>query len=259
MVFLRLNFYPRMSTIHLSATRYTHLESPLGRLLLTSREGKLSGLYFADQPHARIGPDWVREDDNGLFAQTARQLEEYASGARKIFDLSQVGLRGSIFQTRIWLEIAKIPFGQTITYGELALRVGRSTKDARAVGTATGLNPISWIIPCHRVVGKSGALTGYAGGLARKRALLEFEAARSAEREAILAHHEEQPALVLGPVHAKRWVALPGICLPGEATKPGHTLCGLDRFRQRSQAGKERQPFGRGSQGRGSGVAHSVK
>ena len=178
-------------------TIYTHIDSPLGQLLLTSREGKLSGLYFADQPHARIVPGWFRRDDADIFAQTAQQLENYAAGERESFDLSQVDLAGSAFQLSVWREIAKIPFGQTITYGELAQRVGRSPKDARAVGTATGQNPVGWIIPCHRVVGKNGALTGYAGGLARKRALLEFEAVRSAGRAAVLAYGHEQPALAL--------------------------------------------------------------
>jgi methylated-DNA-[protein]-cysteine S-methyltransferase len=178
-------------------TIYTHIDSPLGQLLLTSRAGKLSGLYFADQPHARIVPGWVRQDHTAIFAQTAHQLEEYASGERESFDLSQVDLAGSAFQMPVWQEIAKIPFGQTITYGELAQRVGRSPRDARAVGTATGQNPVGWIIPCHRVVGKNGALTGYAGGIARKLALLEFEAAKSAGRDAVLAYGEKQPALAL--------------------------------------------------------------
>jgi methylated-DNA-[protein]-cysteine S-methyltransferase len=178
-------------------TLYTRIDSPLGQLLLTSREGKLSGLYFADQPHARVAPGSVRRDDAAVFAQTAQELQEYASGERESFDLSQVDLAGSAFQLSVWREIATIPFGQTITYGELAQRIGRSPKDARAVGTATGQNPVCWIIPCHRVVGKSGALTGYTGGLARKRALLDFEAARSAGGDALLAHGQKQPALAL--------------------------------------------------------------
>jgi methylated-DNA-[protein]-cysteine S-methyltransferase len=177
-------------------TTYTHIDSPLGQLLLTSREGGLSGLYFADQPHARIAPGWVRREDAEIFAQTARQLEEYASGERENFDLP-LGLNGTPFQVSIWNAIAAIPFGQTITYGELAQRVGRTPKDARAVGMATGQNPVSWIVPCHRVVGKSGALTGYAGGVARKSALLEFEGAKSVGWEAILAHGDKQSALVL--------------------------------------------------------------
>jgi methylated-DNA-[protein]-cysteine S-methyltransferase len=177
-------------------TTYTHIDNPLGQLLLTSHEGKLSGLYFADQPHARIDPDWVRQDDAGIFAQTAQQLEEYASGERESFDLP-LSLSGTPFQVQVWNAIAAIPFGQTITYSELAQRIGRSSKEARAVGAATGQNPVCWIVPCHRVVGKSGALTGYAGGIARKSALLEFEGAKSVGWEAILAYGDRQPALAL--------------------------------------------------------------
>jgi len=177
-------------------TLYTHIDTPLGQLLLTSRESKLSGLYFTDQPHAHIAPDWVQQDDADIFAQTARQLEEYASGERKRFDLP-LRLSGTPFQALVWNAIASIPFAQTITYSELAQRVGRSPKDARAVGTATGQNPVCWIVPCHRVVGKSGTFTGYAGGVSRKSALLEFEAARSAGRDAILAYGQKQPTLAL--------------------------------------------------------------
>ncbi len=175
-------------------TTYTYLGSPLGQLQLTSREGKLTGLAFADQNQApRVGQDWIEREDADIFIQTRRQLEEYASGERERFDLP-FGLSGTAFHVSVWTAIAAIPFGQTITYGELARRVGRPPGDARAVGSATGSNPVCWIVPCHRVVGKSGALTGYAGGVARKSALLEFEAARSAGRDAILAYGQEQPA-----------------------------------------------------------------
>jgi len=177
-------------------TIYTHVDSPLGQLLVTGREGKLSGLYFADQPHAHIDPDWVRQDDADIFAQTAQQLVEYASGERERFDLP-LGLSGTPFQLRVWNTIARISFGQTITYSDLAQRIGRSPKEARAVGTATGQNPVCWIVPCHRVVGKNGDLTGYAGGLARKSALLEFEGAKSVGWEAILTHGDKQSALAM--------------------------------------------------------------
>jgi methylated-DNA-[protein]-cysteine S-methyltransferase len=165
-------------------------------LLLTSREGKLSGLYFADQTHARIAPDCVRQDDAVIFVQTARQIDEYASGERESFDVP-LDVSGTPFQALVWNAIVAIPFGHTITYSELAQRIDRTPKDARAVGMATGQNPLSWIVPCHRVVGKSGALTGYAGGVARKSVLLEFEAARSAGEEAILVYGNKQAALTL--------------------------------------------------------------
>jgi methylated-DNA-[protein]-cysteine S-methyltransferase len=177
-------------------TTYTQIDSPLGELLLTSREGKLSGLYFMDCPHAQIDPYWVRQDNTDIFTKTTQQLEQYIAGDREFFDLP-LFMSGTPFQVQVWQEIAKIPFGETISYSELAWRVGRTSKDARAIGTATGLNPIGWIVPCHRVVGKSGALTGYAGGLPRKIALLEFEALRSAGREAVLALTEKEPELAL--------------------------------------------------------------
>jgi methylated-DNA-[protein]-cysteine S-methyltransferase len=177
-------------------TTYTFINSPLGQLLLTSREGKLTGLFFADEPHARLGGDWVRQDDVPVFVQTDWQLEEYISGERTDFDLASVELAGSPWQMSVWQQIARIPFGQTISYGELAQRIGRTVQDARAVGTATGQNPVSWIIPCHRVVGKNGAMTGYAGGLPRKIALLDFEAARSAGRQATLSCGDKEPELV---------------------------------------------------------------
>jgi len=155
-------------------TIYTRIESPLGQLLLTSTEDKLSGLYFADQPHARLNPEWM-EGTAEIFAQTKQQLKEYAAGTRKRFDLT-LSLTGTPAQMKVWQEIATIPFGLTMTYSELAQRIG-SPDAVRAVGGATGRNPVSWIIPCHRVMGKNGALTGYAGGVLRKKALLEFEAA----------------------------------------------------------------------------------
>ena len=161
-------------------TIYAKIDSALGELLLTSRDGKLTGLYFADQPHARLAPEWVREDGAEIFAFTAQQLAEYASGARKTFDLSRLGAVGTPMQINVWTEILAIPFSKTITYSELAQRVG-APDAVRAVGGATGRSPISWIIPCHRVMGKNGALTGYAGGIARKTALLDFESGKTAE------------------------------------------------------------------------------
>jgi len=177
-------------------TIYTHLESPLGELLLTSREGALTGLYFADQLHApRVGHDWVGEDEAEIFVQTGQELAEYVSGERTRFDLS-LGLAGTAFQVLVWNAIAAIPFGSTLTYSELAQRIGMPKK-ARAVGMAAGRNPVCWIVPCHRVVGKNGALTGYAGGVSRKSALLDFEAARSAHRDAVLSLGERPRVLEL--------------------------------------------------------------
>ena len=173
--------------------KYTHIHSPLGQLLLTSREDKLSSLYFADEPRARIGSAWIHDDRADIFIQTAHQLKEYTLGRRQRFDLP-LAPQGTTFQTSVWNIIHAIPFGRTVSYSELAKRAGRPPKDARAVGIAVGQNPICWIVPCHRVVGKDGSLTGYAGGLPRKAVLLEFEAVRAAGRKAILVEPADQPA-----------------------------------------------------------------
>jgi methylated-DNA-[protein]-cysteine S-methyltransferase len=158
-------------------TSYSFHETSLGELLLTGRDGKLTGLYFADRAHApRPGRAWLRQDDAAIFASTRRQLDEYSEDGRKNFDLP-VAMQGTPFQLRVWQEIARVPFGRTISYGELAARIG-APKAVRAVGTAAGRNPLCWIVPCHRVVGKDGRLTGYAGGISRKRLLLDFEAGR---------------------------------------------------------------------------------
>jgi len=175
-------------------TNYTHLENPLGELLLTSRGGRLTGLYFVDQAHVPpVEHDWKRDDDAEIFIRTGQQLAEYIAGERIEFDVP-LELMGTPFQARVWQVIAAIPFGQTITYGELAEQIG-APQSVRAVGAATGRNPVSWIVPCHRVMGKSGALTGYAGGVSRKKALLDFEASRLARQEAVLTLKESQPAL----------------------------------------------------------------
>lgn len=173
---------------------YAHFESPLGSLLLTSSEDALTGLYFVGQTHApQISPDWVQRDDAEIFVLTLRQIEEYATGERDVFELP-LCLEGTDFQRRVWREIGLIPFGHTITYSELAKRIG-SERAVRAVGTATGQNPVSWIIPCHRVVGKDGALTGYAGGVLRKSALLDFETARLKGRKISLVFDDAAAAL----------------------------------------------------------------
>jgi methylated-DNA-[protein]-cysteine S-methyltransferase len=158
-------------------TSYSFHQTPLGELLLTARDEKLTGLYFADRPHApRPGRDWLRQDDAAIFVEARRQLDEFARGARTDFDLP-LALDGTPFQLRVWPEITRIPFGTTISYGELAARLGEP-RAVRAAASAAGRNPLCWIVPCHRVVGQDGRLTGYAGGLSRKRLLLELEAGR---------------------------------------------------------------------------------
>ena len=153
-------------------TIYTRHDSAFGPLLLLARDGYLTGLFFAEQAHApAIDVRWRRDDDDSLFTQTIREVSEFASGERHAFSLP-FAASGTPFQKQVWREIAAIPFGETRTYGDIASTLGAF---ARAVGSATGRNPLSLIVPCHRVVGTNGALTGYAGGLQRKRRLLELE------------------------------------------------------------------------------------
>jgi methylated-DNA-[protein]-cysteine S-methyltransferase len=151
---------------------HTVIDSPVGELTLVADGDALTGLYF---PH-----HWYRPDPetfgplvNGGLGEARRQLTEYFAGERRAFDLT-VDARGDDFQRRVWRLLNDVPFGQTTTYGELAARLGDPTL-AREVGAAVGRNPLCVIVPCHRVVGKDGALTGYAGGLKRKRYLLELE------------------------------------------------------------------------------------
>jgi methylated-DNA-[protein]-cysteine S-methyltransferase len=157
--------------------RYARLATPLGTLLATAAGGALTGLYYEGRPHApQPGADWAEDAAAAPLRECARQLREYFDGVRKTFDLPLTP-DGSPFQRRVWIEIAAIPYGETLTYADLAARAG-APGSARAAGTATGRNPISIIVPCHRVVGSDGRLTGYAGGVDRKAKLLDIEHAR---------------------------------------------------------------------------------
>ncbi len=158
-------------------TSYTFLKtSLLGELLLVANKTQLTGIYFADRGHTpAIRRDWVRNAGHPVLKKTARELEDYLAGKRQTFSVSIQG-HGTSFQRKVWKQIGKIPFGQTVTYSELARRAG-SPRAVRAAGTATGSNPLGIVIPCHRVIGKDGALRGYAGGLERKRRLIELESA----------------------------------------------------------------------------------
>jgi methylated-DNA-[protein]-cysteine S-methyltransferase len=151
---------------------HTLTDSPVGELTLVAEDGKLTGLYF---PHHWYRPDpatFGDRDDAG-FGAARRQLAEYFAGDRDRFDLP-LGPHGDAFGQRVWERIARIPYGQTVSYGELAEELGGGAT-AKDVGAAVGRNPLCVIVPCHRVVGKDGSLTGYAGGLARKRFLLRLE------------------------------------------------------------------------------------
>lgn len=151
--------------------KYCYFESPLGKLLLTGNE-MLESLHFP-KGKTRVEPekDWIFSD--GIFLDALSQLDAYFKGELKQFDL-KLKLYGTDFQKRVWQELVKIPYGETISYGELARRI-KNPNAARAVGLANGKNPVSIIVPCHRVIGKSGSLTGFGGGIDVKKSLLEFE------------------------------------------------------------------------------------
>jgi methylated-DNA-[protein]-cysteine S-methyltransferase len=151
---------------------HTVMESPVGPLTLVSADGVLCGLYMDRQRH-RPAEDIFGPRDDRLSRDVIDQLTAYFAGELTEFDVP-VAMIGTEFQRRVWTELRTIPYGETTSYGELAERLGRPTA-ARAVGLANGKNPISIIVPCHRVVGSTGSLTGYGGGLPRKRFLLSFE------------------------------------------------------------------------------------
>jgi methylated-DNA-[protein]-cysteine S-methyltransferase len=155
-------------------TYYAKVESPIGELLLVSDGKDLIRVSMDKQKYAtEIGDDWEEKKDIPALKLAAEQLKSYFAGLLDHFDLP-IAFRGTEFQNKVWSELTKIPFGQTISYGELARRVG-SPKASRAVGLANGKNPIAIIVPCHRVIGANGTLTGYGGGLPRKKKLLELE------------------------------------------------------------------------------------
>jgi methylated-DNA-[protein]-cysteine S-methyltransferase len=152
---------------------YTTVESPIGELLLVGDGTALHGLAMQGGRHpVAVRPEWRRADE--AFAEPHRQLDEYFAGERTAFDLT-VHLDGTPFQVQVWQALRAIPYGETISYGELARRVGRPN-GARAVGAANGRNPVAVVVPCHRVIGADGSLTGFGGGTERKRLLLDLEA-----------------------------------------------------------------------------------
>jgi methylated-DNA-[protein]-cysteine S-methyltransferase len=153
---------------------YSHVETPIGQVLLAGRPGVLTGLFVASHERCPALPSAWRRDDDAL-AEARRQLEEYFAGTRTTFDLP-LELEGTPFQVMVWSALRDIPFGETISYGELARRVARPGA-SRAVGAANGRNPISIVIPCHRVIGADGRLTGYGWGHERKAWLLQHERA----------------------------------------------------------------------------------
>ena len=164
----------------MNALRYLRHDSPIGPLLLAASQQGLCAIYMSRQRHAPEEPElhWqpVSRDDVAQLAilgRTREQLDEYFAGTRSQFDLP-LDLAGTDFQRSVWKGLCAIGFGETISYGELARRIG-NPKAVRAVGLANGRNPVSIVVPCHRVIGADGSMTGYGGGLDRKRYLLALE------------------------------------------------------------------------------------
>jgi methylated-DNA-[protein]-cysteine S-methyltransferase len=151
---------------------HTVIDSPAGELTLVAHDGVLACLYMDDQRH-RPARETFGVPDPAPFGPVITQLSEYFAGTRTEFDLP-LALHGTPFQLTVWRALGTIPYGETLSYGQLADQIGRPTA-SRAVGLANGKNPISVIVPCHRVVGATGDLTGYGGGLDRKRMLLNLE------------------------------------------------------------------------------------
>lgn len=163
---------------------YKVMPSPVGDLTLVARGAALAAILWQDDQPTRVRLGTLREDGaHPVLLQTQRQLEEYFAGTRRQFDVP-LDFAGTDFQKEVWQALLTIPFGQTRSYGEIARQIGRPAA-VRAVGAANGKNPVSIIAPCHRVIGATGALTGFAGGLEAKQTLLALEGIMlSSERDA---------------------------------------------------------------------------
>ena len=153
-------------------TLTTTIESPVGPLTLIARDGVLTNVSMHEQRHVSPPPEDAVTDDD-WFTYVAEQFDAYFAGELSTFDI-EMNLLGTPFQQRVWSQLCQIPYGETISYGELARRIGNPNA-SRAVGLANGRNPIAIVVPCHRVIGANGSLTGYGGGLERKTWLLEHE------------------------------------------------------------------------------------
>ncbi|MEU0137601.1 methylated-DNA--[protein]-cysteine S-methyltransferase [Streptomyces sp. NPDC006296] len=171
-----------MTTTSTTHRQHTVVDSPYGALTLVATDGVLSGLYMTGQRH-RPPEETFGAPDPRPFTETVRQLNAYFAGERTEFDLP-LDLAGTPFQRSVWAELVRIPYGETRSYGELAENLGKPGA-SRAVGLANGRNPIGIIVPCHRVIGASGSLTGYGGGLDRKQRLLAFERGEEGEVPAL--------------------------------------------------------------------------
>jgi len=163
-----------MTTTTHTTTYFTVMPSPVGPLTLLADDDALIGLHFHDDPASRPRPAWV--EDRPRFREAAAQLDAYFAGRRQTFDVP-LPPRGTAFRKLVWKALQAIPYGETATYGQIARAIGQP-QASRAIGGANHHNPLAIIIPCHRVIGADGSMTGYGGGLARKRMLLDLEAGR---------------------------------------------------------------------------------
>jgi methylated-DNA-[protein]-cysteine S-methyltransferase len=157
--------------------KYTYFDSPIGKILIAGTSTALTHIHFVGGVHP-MEPDGDWQRDSEFFKAAIEQLQAYFEGKLKIFDLP-LRLEGTDFQLEVWNALKEIPYGKTVSYADIARRIGRP-KAVRAVGAANGQNPISIIVPCHRVIGSNGSLTGYGGGLKNKEALLALEQGRVA-------------------------------------------------------------------------------
>ncbi len=153
--------------------RFTYHDSPVGALLLAGSAATLDCISFPSG-RGRLKPltHWLRDD--GFFPETRRQLDAYFAGELTAFDLP-IRFNGNPFQNAVWRALCEIPYGETVSYGEIARRIGEDVSASRAVGVANGQNPLPIVVPCHRVIGADGSLTGFGGGLATKQFLLDLE------------------------------------------------------------------------------------
>lgn len=162
----------------MTTTYYTYLDSPIGPICVEGDGDFVTGLHMPQHRHWE-GPNATWQQSDSSFKAVRQQLTEYFAGERQQFEVPMKST-GTPFQLRVWEELSRIPFGVTISYAELAQRVGNPSA-SRAVGSANGRNPISIIVPCHRVIGANGKLTGYGGGLDKKEWLLDWERSRHCE------------------------------------------------------------------------------
>ena len=159
-----------------SSTVQTRYASPLGPMIVAATDAGLAGLWFEGQRHLPESSGWPQAPAHPVLVQAVAQLDEYFAGRRSGFDLPLDLQGGTAFQQSVWQALLAIPAGATTSYGAISAQVGRPAA-VRAVGAAIGRNPVSIVVPCHRVLGRDGGLTGYAGGLERKSALLALEQA----------------------------------------------------------------------------------